>query len=68
MTLHNEPTELPQQARLRWRLYQWAVPGRLRAMLDSTLPDVLRIRESDAAELSARQARLRRRKTQLAKC
>ena len=37
-------------------------------MLDSTLPDVLRIRESDAAELSARQDRLRRRKAQLAKC
>ena len=68
VALHHEPTELPQQARLRWRLYQHAVPERLRHMLDSTLPDVLRIRESDAAELSARQARLRRRKAQLAKC
>ena len=68
VTLHHEASELPQQARLRWRLYRHAVPERLRHMLDSTLPDVLRIRESDAAELSARQDRLRRRKAQLAKC
>lgn len=68
VTLHKEPTELPQQARLRWRLYNQLVPESLRSMLDDTLPDVLRIRESDAAELSARQARLRRRKSQLAEC
>ena len=37
------PTREPQ-LRLKWRLYSHAVPERLRRLLDSRLPEVLRIR------------------------
>lgn len=66
--LHRDTTERPQQARLAWRLYRHAVPERLRTLLDSTLPEVLRIRESTAAELTEREARMSSHKSQSANC
>ena len=52
VVLHAEPSTLEAQQRLRWRLYNHAVPERLRHLLDSRLTEVLRIRDC-ADEIAA---------------
>ena len=52
VVLHAEPSTLEAQLRLRWRLYNHAVPERLRHLLGSWLPEVLRIRDR-ADEIAA---------------
>ena len=52
VVLHAEPLTLEAQQRLRWRLYNHAVPERLRHLLDSRLTEVLRIRDC-ADEIAA---------------
>ena len=54
VVLHAEPSTLEAQLRLRWRLYNHAVPAPLRHLLDSRLPEVLRIRDR-ADEIAAGQ-------------
>ena len=45
VVLHAEPSTIEAQRRLKWRLYNHAVPERLRHLLDSQLTEVLRIRD-----------------------
>ena len=52
VVLHAEPSTIEAQRRLEWRLYSCAVPERLRHLLDSRLPEVLRIRDH-ADEIAA---------------
>ena len=52
VVLHAEPSTIEAQRRLKWRLYNHAVPERLRHLLDSQLTEVLRIRDC-ADEIAA---------------